>query len=213
MTSRRGTYIALEGAEGCGKSTQAKLLAAALGGTLDPVLTRESGGTRIGLQVRNILHDPRNSELVAHAEALLLAADRAQHLRQVVEPALAGGRHVVSDRSVYSSLAYQGYGRGLPLDEVKSINEWAVGGRWPDIVVLLEVGPDVVQQRMGGRDLDRFERESAAFFAKVAAGFAEMAAAEPDRWIVVDGNGSIADVAAEVKRLVLPRIPAEDPAT
>lgn len=205
MTSP-GTYIALEGAEGCGKSTQAKRLAAALGGKLDPVLTRESGGTRIGQQVRNILHDPRNSELVAHAEALLLAADRAQHLRQVVEPALGAGRHVVSDRSVYSSLAYQGYGRGLPLAEVRSINEWAVGGRWPDLVVLLEVRPDVVHGRIGGRYLDRFERESAEFFAKVTAGFDAMAAAEPDRWIVVDGNRSIDEVAADVQRLVLDRV-------
>lgn len=210
MATRRGRYIALEGAEGCGKSTQASLLAAALSGQLDAVLTRESGGTRIGQQVRNILHDPDNAELVPQAEALLLAADRAQHLRQVVEPALADGRHVVSDRSVYSSLAYQGYGRGLPLDDVRRINEWAVGGRWPDVVVLLEVGPDVVHQRMSGRDLDRFERESAAFFAKVSAGFATMAAEAPNQWIVVDGNRPIADVAVDVQRLVLERIAVDD---
>ncbi len=209
MTST-GRYIALEGAEGCGKSTQAALLAKALSGALDAVLTRESGGTRIGQQVRKILHDPHNAELIPQAEALLLAADRAQHLRQVVEPALESGRHVVSDRSVYSSLAYQGYGRGLALAEVRAVNEWAVGGRWPDIVVLLEVTPDVVHERMSGRDLDRFEREPAEFFAKVAAGFAEMAAAAPEQWIVVDGARSIDEVADDVQHLVLARIASLD---
>jgi len=201
-----GRYVALEGVEGCGKSTQAALLAKALSGALDAVLTRESGGTRIGQQVRKILHDPHNAELVPQAEALLLAADRAQHLRQVVSPALADGRHVVSDRSVYSSLAYQGYGRGLALEEVRAVNEWAVGGRWPDVVVLLDVTPEAVAQRISGRDLDRFERESAEFFAKVADGFAAMAAAAPEQWIVVDGGRPIDDVAADVQRLVLTRI-------
>jgi len=143
---------------------------------------------------------------VPQAEALLLAADRAQHLRQVVSPALADGRHVVSDRSVYSSLAYQGYGRGLALEEVRAVNEWAVGGRWPDVVVLLDVTPEAVAQRISGRDLDRFERESAEFFAKVADGFAAMAAAAPEQWIVVDGGRPIDDVAADVQRLVLTRI-------
>lgn len=208
----RGWYIALEGAEGCGKSTQAARLAKVLSGQLDAVLTRESGGTHIGQQVRAILHDPANAELVAHAEALLLAADRAQHLRQVVEPALAAGRHVVSDRSVYSSLAYQGYGRGLPLDEVRAINEWAVGGRWPDLVVLLEVTPEEVERRMRHRELDRFEREENSFFARVAAGFAEMAAASPDSWLVVDGNRRVEQVAADVARLVTAHIAAAEQA-
>ena len=114
-------YIALEGAEGCGKSTQAALLAAALGA----VLTRETGGTAIGERLRAILHDVDVDDLDDRAEALLTAADRAQHIAEVVAPALAAGRHVVSDRSVYSTLAYQGYGRGLDLDELRRINDWA----------------------------------------------------------------------------------------
>ena len=119
------SYIAFEGAEGCGKSTHAAMLAA----DLNAVLTREHGGTPIGLKVRAIVADPEHRELTAKAEALLIAAYRAQHLAEVVVPALAAGRHVISDRSVYSTLAYQGYGRGLPLDVVRSINDWAIGGR------------------------------------------------------------------------------------
>ena len=197
-----GRYIAFEGAEGCGKSTQAALLAV----TLDAVLTRESGGTRIGESIRHILHDTGNAELSPRSEALLLAADRAQHLVEVVEPALAAGRHVVSDRSAFSSLAYQGYGRDLPLETVRSVNEWAIGGHWPEIVVLLDVHESEVASRMHGRDLDRFEQESAAFFERVAAGFRTMAAADPDRWIVVDGDRPIDAVAADVLAAVTTRM-------
>src|SRR5512141_121252 len=130
----RGCYIALEGAEGTGKSTHAARLAAHLGA----VLTRETGGTDIGVRVRAILHDTSLTHLSHRAEALLIAADRAQHIDEVVAPALAAGRHVVSDRSVYSTLAYQGYGRGLPIDEIRRINEWAVDSWWPDLVVLID---------------------------------------------------------------------------
>lgn len=197
-----GRYIAFEGAEGCGKSTQAALLAE----HLDAVLTRESGGTRIGQGIRHLLHDPTNTELSPRAEALLLAADRAQHLTEVVEPALARGQHVVSDRSVFSTLAYQGYGRELDLDTIRSINEWAIGGHWPEIVVLLDVHQDEVATRMTGRDLDRFEQESAEFFERVAAGFREMAAADPARWIVIDGDRSIEAVATDVQTAITARI-------
>lgn len=197
-----GRYIAFEGAEGCGKSTQAALLAA----DLSAVLTRESGGTRIGERIRSILHDPANAELSARSEALLLAADRAQHLTEVVEPALARGQHVVSDRSAFSSLAYQGYGRDLPLDVVRQVNDWAIGGHWPELVVLLDVHQDEVAHRMSGRDLDRFEQESAEFFERVAAGFRTMAAADPDRWLVIDGDRSIEDVAEAVRAGVSARI-------
>src|SRR4051794_15849313 len=114
-----GRYIALEGGEGTGKSTHARRL----GDAIDAVVTHEHGGTPIGRLIRAILADPANGELTDKAEALLIAADRAQHLEQLVSPALAAGRHVVSDRSVYSSLAYQGYGRGLPIDQVRAVNE------------------------------------------------------------------------------------------
>jgi dTMP kinase len=203
-----GRYIVFEGVEGCGKSTQARLLAEQLGA----VLTRETGGTPIGERIRTILHDPANVELAPTAEALLIAADRAQHLAQVVEPALAAGRHVVSDRSVYSSLAYQGYGRGLPLDTVRAVNEWALAGHWPDLAILLDVSAHHVRSRMSGRELDRFEREDTSFFDRVTAGFRAMAAAEPHRWIVIDGNHGIDVVAHAVVTAVRLRLtaPAHD---
>src|SRR6476659_3446735 len=150
-----GRYIALEGAEGTGKSTHAARLATHLGA----VLTRETGGTDIGARIRAILHDTSLTHLTDRAEALLIAADRAQHLTEVVGPALAAGRHVVSDRSVYSTLAYQGYGRRLALGEIRQINDWAIRGHWPDLVVLIEVPEEQLARRMRHRELDRFERE------------------------------------------------------
>ena len=194
-------YIALEGPEGCGKSTQAAALASAL----DAVLTRETGGTATGLRIREILGDVETTGLAARAEALLTAADRAQHLAEVVEPALADGRHVVSDRSVYSALAYQGYGRELDVDEVRRINDWAIGGRWPDLVVLLDAAPDVLATRLAGRELDRFEREDDAFHTRVADGFRAMAAADPDRWITIDASGDAGEVTVAVLAAVQDR--------
>lgn len=197
-----GRYIALEGAEGCGKSTQAARLAVAL----DAVLTRETGGTPIGARIREILHDTSVTDLAPRAEALLTAADRAQHIEQVVRPALDGGRHVVSDRSVYSTLAYQGYGRGLPVVEIRPINEWAVAGCWPELVILVDVDPEVLHHRMHGRELDRFEREGDEFHARVRAGFRALADAEPDRWVVVDGAGAIDAVEVAIRAAVRDRL-------
>ena len=195
-------YIAFEGRDGCGKSTHAARLA----GRLDAVATREHGGTRIGRLVRSILADPANTELVDVAEALLLAADRAQHLAEVVAPAIAAGRHVVSDRSVYSSIAYQHYGRGLPLDQIMSVNAWAIAGRWPDLVVHLDVPDATIAQRMQARDLDRFELAEAEFFDRVNAGFAAMAAADPARWITVTAVGAPDDVADDIFAAVTERL-------
>lgn len=195
-------YIAFEGAEGCGKSTQARRLADALGA----VLTRETGGTTIGRRLREILHDTDVTELDDRAETLIVAADRAQHVAEVVRPALAAGRHVVSDRSVYSTLAYQGYGRGLPIDEVRAVNEWAIGDTWPDLVVLLTVPPAVTAERMSRRELDRFEQAGAEFHARVDAGFAQMAAADPDRWVVVTATGPVEAVARHIRKTVQERL-------
>ncbi|MFZ9630080.1 MAG: dTMP kinase [Ilumatobacteraceae bacterium] len=197
-----GRYIALEGSEGCGKSTQAARLAQAL----DGVLTRETGGTDVGRRIRAILHDTSVTDLSYRAEALLAAADRAQHLHEVVCPALAAGRHVVSDRSVYSTLAYQGYGRGLAVDEVRHLNDWAVDGLWPELVVLIDAPADVLAQRMSGRDLDRFEREDGGFHDRVREGFRTMAQAEPLRWVVIDGSQSVDGVADAVRTAVRDRL-------
>lgn len=195
-------YIAFEGAEACGKSTQTKRLADAI----DAVLTRETGGTEIGRRLRDILHDTDVTDLDDHAETLIVAADRAQHLAEVVRPALAQGRHVVSDRSVYSTLAYQGYGRGLPLDQVRTINEWAIGETWPDLVVLLTVPPAVTARRMAKRDLDRFERAGDDFHGRVEQGFAAMAADDPERWVIVDASGPKDDVMAFIRASVRERL-------
>ena len=195
-------YIALEGAEGSGKSSQVARLAT----DLHAVAARETGGTDIGLRIREILHDTTVTNLSYRAEALLTAADRAQHLDQIVSPALRSGRHVVSDRSVYSSLAYQGYGRELPIDQVRQINEWAVGGRWPDLVILLDVRPKLLAERMSNRHLDRFERESNEFHGRVLHGFHAMAAADPTRWVVIDGNGTPSRVFAAVRGAVRERL-------
>lgn len=198
----RPVYIAFEGAEGCGKSTQARRLAE----TLHAVHTRETGGTTIGRRLREILHDTDVTDLDDHAETLIVAADRAQHLAEIVRPALAAGRHVVSDRSVYSTLAYQGYGRGLPVDEVLAINEWAIGSTWPDLVVLLTVPDEVTIERMRKRQLDRFEQAGDDFHARVVEGFATMAAADPERWIVIDASGPLDSVSREVSREVHDRL-------
>lgn len=195
-------YIAFEGAEGCGKSTQARRLAE----QIDAVLTRETGGTAIGRRLREILHDVDVTDLDDHAETLIVAADRAQHVAEVVRPALAAGRHVVSDRSVYSSLAYQGYGRGLPVDEVRAVNQWALGDTWPDLVVLLTVPPAVAAERMSRRELDRFEQAGDEFHDRVDAGFAEMAAADPHRWLVVDASGPVDAVARRIRDGVTERL-------
>jgi dTMP kinase len=195
-------YIAFEGAEGCGKSTHAARLAAELGA----LLTRETGGTAIGARIRAILHDTSVTDLADRAEALLTAADRAQHLQELVRPALAAGRHVVSDRTVYSTLAYQGYGRGLDVDELRHINGWAIDGQWPHLVLLLEVDPAVQAGRMHGRELDRFERESDDFHERVRNGFARMAADDPDHWVVIDASAGIDEVYASIRAAVHDRL-------
>lgn len=197
-----GRYIAFEGAEGCGKSTHSARLATALGA----VLTRETGGTAIGKQIRTILHDTSISNLSDRAEALLAAADRAQHIEEVVAPALAAGKHVVSDRSVYSTLAYQGYGRGLPISEIREFNEWAVNGHWPELVLLIDAAPEVLERRMRGRQLDRFERQGDKFHQRVLDGFRQMTLDEPDRWVVIDGSQSLESVANEIRAVVRDRL-------
>ena len=198
----KGCYIALEGTEGTGKSTHAARLATHIGG----VLTRETGGTDIGERIRAILHDTALTHLSHRAEALLIAADRAQHIDEVVAPALASGRHVVSDRSVYSTLAYQGYGRRLPIDDITRINEWAVNSWWPDLVVLIDTPTELLERRMRGRQLDRFEREDDGFHARVRDGFRAMAAADPERWVVIDGGANMEEVGNNIRRAVSERL-------
>lgn len=191
------TFIAFEGTDASGKSTQAARLATRLGA----VLTREPGGTSVGEHIRELLLDPA-VELDPRAEALLMAAARAQHVADVIRPGLAAGRDVVTDRYAHSSIAYQGYGRGLPLDEVRHLSEWATDGLWPEVVVFLDVPDDVAQSRLSGRD--RIEAEASTFRDKVAFGFRQMA--HEEGWLVIDGTGSVDEVEHRVWSAVSDRL-------
>ena len=198
----RGRYIAFEGLEGCGKSTHVTRLAA----TLNGITTREPGGTAIGASLRAAMLDTLNTMLSPRAEALMMAADRAQHLDELVLPALNAGTHVVSDRSAYSSLAYQGYGRLLDIDELKRFNNWAIAGNWPDLVVFIDVPLDTLLERLKKRELDRFEREDRAFFERIHAGFNAMAASDPQRWLVIDGTPPKDELASTIATAVKQRL-------
>ena len=196
-----GHFIAVEGADGTGKSTQARLLAERLGA----LFTREPGGTPLGERIRALVLDPSGDPPVDRAEALLMAAARAQHVAEVVEPALAAGRDVVSDRYVASSVAYQGHGRGLGAEAVMAVNRFATDDLQPDLVVLILVDAPVAVRRLGDH-LDRIEQAGDAFQTAVVAAYSEMATADPDRWLVVDGNGTVEEVAARVAAAVEERL-------
>ena len=195
-------FIVFEGGEASGKSTQSVRLAERLGA----VHTREPGGTTVGRRLRELLLDARTTGLSDRAEALMMAADRAQHVAEVVRPALSAGHHVVSDRYIGSTLAYQGAGRGLPVDELRRISAWAAEDLWPDLVVLLDVPPDVAAARAAGTP-DRLEAAGAEFHERVAQGYRTLAADDPARWVTVDGSGPTDDVTAAVWDAVTSRLP------
>jgi dTMP kinase len=180
----RGRFVAFEGVDGCGKSTQVRRIAALRGA----LATFEPGDTALGLALRAVALDPSVS-MTPLAEVLVMAADRAQHVATVIEPALATGVDVVCDRYSGSTLAYQGFGRGVDLDAVRRVVEVATGGLEPDLTVLLDCPPDVTAARRGSRARgdDRFESSDAAFTERVRAGFLELAAASPT-WRVVDAS-------------------------
>ena len=197
----RGRFIAFEGGEGSGKTTQAELLASRLGA----LLSKEPGGTKVGARIRELVLDPAIASLDARAEALLMAADRAQHVAEVVEPALRGGLNVVTDRFIGSSLAYQGYGRGLDLDELRQLSSWATCGLDADLVVLLDLPVERARARRPA-SRDRVEAEDDEFHARVVAGYRELAALEPGRWVVVNGDGARDEVEARVLAAVSARL-------
>ncbi len=194
-------FIAFEGGDASGKSTQARLLADRIGA----LLTREPGGTELGETLRTLVLEPR-LPLDVRAEALLIAAARAQHVAEVVRPALASGRNVVSDRFVGSSLAYQGHGSGLDVDEVQALSAFATGGLLPDITLLIDVPVEVARARLAGRP-DRFEREDGDFHERVREGYLRLAAAD-DTWVRIDGEGTEREVAARVDAVVAERLGA-----
>jgi len=201
----RGRFITFEGGEGCGKSTQVRRLAEHLASKgIEVVLTREPGGTRLAELIRGLLKDEREDPPCDRSELLLFLAARAQLVRNVIEPALASGKWVLSDRFSDSTFAYQGYGRGLPLDVLRLANDFACDGLKPDLTLLLDVRPEVAVARMRRREAatntsaDRIEQAGDGFHSRLRAGFLEMAKAEPERIKVIDANGSPDDVWARI---------------
>ena len=193
----RGKFITFEGGEGCGKSTQIKRLKEALEKEgVEVLLTREPGGTWLSEEIRHLIKDQTTDAPCDRSELLLFLAARAQLVRNVIRPALEAGKWVLSDRFSDSTLAYQGYGRGLPLDDLRQMNDFACEGLKPDLTLLLDVSPETSCARRRKREAatattaDRIEKAGDEFHARLRAGFAELAKAEPDRIITIDANGT-----------------------
>jgi dTMP kinase len=208
-----GVFVAFEGGEGAGKSTQARKLSAWLKvGGYESVVTREPGATQLGRSLRELILSHSENAPTPRAEALLYAADRAQHVDTVIRPALDRGAIVLTDRYVDSSLAYQGAGRALPADEVAWLSQWATTGLRPDLVVLLDIDPVIGLARVGRRgENDRLEAESLAFHRRVRQAFLDLAEAEPGRYLVIDASGNPDIIAEQVRARIgamLPRRPA-----
>ena len=207
----RGTFITLEGPEGSGKTTAARHLAEWLRGCgIETVLTHEPGGTPLGEEIRRIVLHMRgvSDDLDPRADALLYAASRAQHVARVIRPALERGGWVVCARFADSSLAYQGHAYGNDLEELRRLQRFATFGVTPDLTLLLDVPVEVGLARKRAGEWNRFEdTQDIAFFEQVRAGYLALASAEPDRFRVVDGSGSVAQSDALVRDLVTPLLP------
>lgn len=200
----RGWFITFEGVEGCGKTTQIGLLRDYFEsrGRLVEV-TREPGGTPIGEAIRGLLLDPDHTAMGPAAELLLYAAARAQHVHQRIRPALDAGRVVLCDRFADSTLAYQGSGRGLPLDTLARLHEVATDGLWPDLTLTIDLPVEEGMRRARSRGRsDRLEQESIAFHERVREGFLRLAEQSPSRIKIIDGTQSVEEVAAAIRRHV-----------
>jgi len=201
-------FITVEGPEGAGKTTQVLRLADRLAGAgLAVTRTREPGGTSAGERIRGVLLEARAEPMTPLAEALLFCAARAELVARVVRPALAAGGTVLCDRFADATLAYQGYGRGLPLDRLAALSAEATGGLVPDLTLLLDLPVGVgLARRRGDGAWNRFDAASEAFHDRVRRGYLALAAREPDRWVVIDAGGSVDSVAGEVWRAVAARL-------
>ena len=211
LTAMKGRFITFEGGEGCGKSTQVRRLKEALEAEGHEVLlTREPGGTRLSELIRGLLKDEREDPPCDRAELLLFLAARAQLVRSVIRPALDAGTWVVSDRFSDSTFAYQGYGRGLPLDVLRLANDFACEGLKPDLTVLLDVDTETSRARLRKREAatnttaDRIEQAGDAFHARLRQGFLEMAAQEPNRIVTIDASGTPDEVWEKVWKSLTP---------
>ncbi|HEX4259203.1 MAG TPA: dTMP kinase, partial [Streptosporangiaceae bacterium] len=199
VPAHHGLFIALEGGEGAGKTTQARMLAIWLREQgFDVVTTREPGATKVGMRLRALLLDTAHANMSPRAEALMYAADRAQHVAEVIAPALNRGAVVITDRYVDSSLAYQGAARGLRAEDVAWLSRWATGGLMPDLTVLLDLPPlDGLGRRT--RSMDRLEAEPSEFHERVRTGFLGLAHREPERYLVLDATRPPAELTAEIE--------------
>ena len=200
-TQNPGLFIAFEGGDGAGKSTQAAELAASLESRgLTVLRTREPGGTPIGEKLRSLVLDHGHGHIDAHTEALIFAASRAAHASQVIRPALDRGEVVLTDRYIDSSVAYQGAGRGLGTDAVRDINVWATSGLKPDLTVLLDVDPAVGRRRRTAGDAaeDRLESEADEFHGRIRTAFLELAAGRPEQYLVLPAHLPVDELAARI---------------
>ncbi len=200
-----GWFISFEGPEGSGKTTQLQGLAAYLQARgLPVVITREPGGTPLGRYVRDLLlHPPGDERWTPRAEVFLFLADRAQHVTRVLRPSLAEGKIILCDRYADSTLAYQGYGRGLPLDHLRAMIDFATQGLWPHKTILLDVPPEIgLRRRRTSGAVDVLDAEALQFHARVRAGFLELARREPERWVVLDATQPWPAVQEQIRALV-----------
>ena len=213
MSAVPGRFITFEGGEGCGKSTQIRLLAERLRAAgREVLLTREPGGTALAEKIRSLVREESDDPPNPRAETLLFLASRAQVVENVIRPALAAGTWVLCDRFADSTFAYQGYGRGLDLASLKGLNSFATGGLVPDRTVLLEVSPEVSAKRMRAReaatntDADRMEKAGDDFHSRLKQGFLELAAMEPERFAVILADGSVEEVEEAVWNSIQPML-------
>jgi dTMP kinase len=202
-------FVTFEGPDGAGKSTQISLVAARLQNAgLDIVATREPGGTPLGERVRSVLLDPGESPMVPRAEALLMTAARSQHVAEVIRPGIERGSVVLCDRFVDSTLAYQGAGRGLPLNELKSLQSFAIGDVVPDLTVLLDIPADVgIERRISsGAPMNRLDQDELAFHERVREWYVQAARSEPGRWHMFDARRDAEELAEEITESILARL-------
>ena len=205
-------FITFEGPDGSGKTTQIQRVAARLRGLgRDVLLTREPGGTSIGDQIRHVLHSLENTAMNPRAELLLYSASRAQLVAEVIRPHLAKGGIIISDRFYDSTMAYQGYGHGLDLNDLKTITEFATGGLVPDVTLFLDIKPeDGLQRRLSavaqGEEWNRLDDMEMAFHRRVREGYLALIAAEPERWVRIDAKRPVEAVETDVMNAIAKRL-------